>query len=84
MNKADGRKGADESLIVKEERHRLVAAIATLSQKERDILGLKYAAGKTNRAIAVIVEQSESNVGVIIHRSVEKLRIQLGAKEASK
>lgn len=67
----------ESELIDNEQRDRLLAALATLSEKERDILGLKFAGGKTNRAIAACTGQSESNVGVLAHRAIIKLRRRL-------
>lgn len=74
----------EQALIGGEERERLLAAIASLPEKDRDILGLKYAAGKTNRAIAGLTGRSESNVGVIIHRAIGKLRRRMLAEEENK
>lgn len=70
----------EKMMIVDEERDGLMNAIASLTARERDILGLKFAAGKTNRAIAAVVGQSESNVGVIVHRAMGKLRAELEEK----
>ncbi|MEN8008226.1 MAG: sigma-70 family RNA polymerase sigma factor [Candidatus Krumholzibacteriota bacterium] len=68
-------------LIGDEERDHLLAAVQALPERERDILSLKFAGGRTNRAIAELVGQSESNVGVIVHRALGKLRNRLGAGE---
>jgi RNA polymerase sigma-70 factor (ECF subfamily) len=48
--------------------------MAVLPEREREILALKYGAGATNRAIADVAGLSESNVGTIIHRTVQLLR----------
>jgi RNA polymerase sigma-70 factor, ECF subfamily len=53
---------------------RLTALFAELPEREREVLALKYGAGATNRAIAEITGLSESNVGTILHRSVQSLR----------
>lgn len=71
-------------LIGDEERVRLLAAVQELPERERDVLGLKFAGGRTNRAIAALVGQSESNIGVIIHRALGKLRLRLEAEEESR
>ncbi len=71
-------------MIVDEERDCLMAAIARLSPRERDIIGLKFAGGKTNRSIATVIGISESNIGVIVHRAMEKLRAELKDLEAQK
>lgn len=53
---------------------RLRALLGALSERERELLALKYGAGATNRAIATITGLSESNVGTILHRTVGALR----------
>ena len=55
---------------------RLAALTATLPERERELLALKYGAAMTNRAIARLTELSESNVGTILSRTVERLRAQ--------
>ena len=68
---------ADEALIRKERKHRLLVAVDRLGQRERDILALKFGAGHTNRQISRLTGLTESNVGVILHRAVRKLRNDL-------
>jgi RNA polymerase sigma-70 factor (ECF subfamily) len=53
---------------------RLRALLGALPERERELLALKYGAGATNRAIAKLTGLSESNVGTILHRTVEALR----------
>ena len=53
---------------------RLASLLATLPERERELLSLKYGAGMTNRAIASVTGLSESNVGTILHRAVRTLR----------
>lgn len=60
----------------REERQRLAAYLAGLADREREVLGLKFAAGLTNREIAAVLRLSESNVGQIVHRAIVKLRQQ--------
>ncbi|HET9233619.1 MAG TPA: sigma-70 family RNA polymerase sigma factor, partial [Candidatus Eisenbacteria bacterium] len=67
-----------ERTVVAEEEHRhLAAALAHLPDRDRDVLGLKFASGLTNREIARITKLTESNVGVIVYRAVARLREQL-------
>jgi RNA polymerase sigma-70 factor (ECF subfamily) len=54
--------------------NRLAALLAQLPDRERELLSLKYGAGATNREIARVTGLSESNVGTILHRSVQTLR----------
>jgi RNA polymerase sigma factor (sigma-70 family) len=71
----------EQLLIGNEEKERLLSAIAELPEKERDILALKYAAGKSNRIIADITGLGESNIGVIVHRAIAKLRGRMLVEE---
>lgn len=75
------RKSLDPSpeiaLSAREEERHLAAALARLSDRERDLLGLKFAAGFTNREIARMTRLKESHVGVIVYRAVGRLRKDL-------
>ena len=53
---------------------RLGSLTASLSDRERELVALRYGAGLSNRAIAPLVGLSESNVGTILHRTVQTLR----------
>jgi len=55
---------------------RLAKLTAHLSERQREILALKYGAAVSNRLIARITGLSESNVGTLLQRMVEKLRSQ--------
>ena len=52
---------------------RLAALLGGLEERERELIALKYGAGLTNRAIAGITGLSESNVGTIVQRGVQRL-----------
>jgi RNA polymerase sigma-70 factor (TIGR02952 family) len=71
----------EEVTIHSETRAELLTAVARLSDRERDLIALKFAAGLTNRRIAELTGLSESNVGVILYRAVRRLRAKLSAKE---
>jgi RNA polymerase sigma-70 factor (ECF subfamily) len=67
-----------EQVAVENESHTaLLAAITCLSDRERDLIALKFAAGLTNRHIAELSGLSESNVGVSLFRAMRKLRAEL-------
>ncbi len=57
---------------------RLSILLAQLEDRERELVALKYGAGLTNRDIARLSELSESNVGVILHRTLQTLRSKMG------
>ncbi|MBI3970977.1 MAG: sigma-70 family RNA polymerase sigma factor [Chloroflexi bacterium] len=48
--------------------------LAQLPPRERELIELKYGAALTNRAIARLTGLSESNVGTLLHRTVQRLR----------
>lgn len=64
----------EEHCIRGEDQAELLAALTGLSERQRDLLGLKFAAGLTNRRIAEITGLSEENVGVILFRALHRLR----------
>jgi RNA polymerase sigma-70 factor (ECF subfamily) len=70
--------GPEDITIQREREAGLLAAIARLGERERDLLGLKFAGRFNNRQIAEISGLSESNVAVILHRTIERLRKELG------
>lgn len=67
----------DEKMIKKDTNEKLLAAIRKLSEKERNIVAMKYAAGLKNSEIAALLDISDSNVGVVLHRSLRKLQKHL-------
>lgn len=70
-----------EAAVAAGEVHRQLArALATLSERERDVLGLKFGAGLTNREIAHISGLREAHVGIVVFRAVGRLRRQLALK----
>jgi RNA polymerase sigma-70 factor, ECF subfamily len=55
---------------------RLAQLTRHLPERNRELLALKYGAALNNRLIARITGLSESNVGTVLQRTVEKLRAQ--------
>jgi RNA polymerase sigma-70 factor (ECF subfamily) len=53
---------------------RLSVLLARLADRERELVALKYGAGLTNRTIAQLSGLTESNVGVILYRTIQTLR----------
>ncbi len=52
----------------------LARLLCELPTREAELIALKYGAGLTNRAIAQLTGLSESNVGTILHRTVQQLK----------
>ena len=71
----------EKAMIDDETRSELLAAVAGLTARERDLIALKFAAGMTYRRIAELTGLSQTNVGVILYRAVRRLRAELSAKE---
>jgi RNA polymerase sigma-70 factor (ECF subfamily) len=55
---------------------RLAQLTAHLSDRAQELIALKYGAALNNRMIARITGLSESNVGTVLQRTVDKLRSQ--------
>ena len=55
----------------------LARCLTDLSERERDVIGLRFIAELRNREIASLVRTSEGNVAKIIHRTLRKLRVSL-------
>jgi RNA polymerase sigma-70 factor (ECF subfamily) len=73
LDRSTGRTPEDD-LTIDSDMERLAALTAELPERERELLALKYGAAINNRLIAQLTGLSESNVGSILHRAVEKLR----------
>ena len=72
-----------EELVCQDEQiQQLLALITQLSSQERDLLALKFGAGLTNRRIAELSGLTESNVGVMVYRTIRKLRDQFSNGES--
>jgi RNA polymerase sigma-70 factor (ECF subfamily) len=56
------------------EADKLARLLATLADRDRELLALRYGAGLSNREIARASGLSESNVGTILHRAIAALR----------
>jgi RNA polymerase sigma factor (sigma-70 family) len=70
----------EERLISTEAQKKLLAALSQISDRDRDLLSLKFAARLTNRRIAEITGLSDNNVGIILYRAIHKLRVLFDEK----
>jgi RNA polymerase sigma-70 factor, ECF subfamily len=66
----------EEQVLTHLEHTRLNALLDDLPDRERELVALKYGAGFNNRQIARLTNLSETNVGSILYRTVQKLRSQ--------
>jgi RNA polymerase sigma-70 factor (ECF subfamily) len=68
-------------LVQSQEVTALRRALEQLSDREQEIIRLRFVAGLTNRAIARMMGLREGNVAVILFRALRKLRRILGEGE---
>jgi RNA polymerase sigma-70 factor (ECF subfamily) len=71
-----GGRSPEDAAVFESDAARLKALLEGLSERDRELVSLKYGAGMTNRDIAAATGLSESNVGTILYRAVETLRRQ--------
>lgn len=55
---------------------RLLHLLATLPERERELIALKYGADLSTREIAGVLRLTETNVSTLLHRIVGKLRAE--------
>ena len=89
--KSAGRRAAEPAALVEADaadatiaRLELRAAVATLSQDERDLLALRYGADLAAGDVARILGERTNTVEVALHRVMTKLRDRLGATSTSR
>jgi len=70
--------GPEETAIRGSEAAALVTALRRLNKRERNLVALKYGAGLRNKEIAELSSLSERHVGVILSRTLSKLKKMLG------
>lgn len=66
-----------EALMRREELARLGAALATLADREQELLRLKFVGGLGNQEIAQVLQLRPGHVAVLLYRSLHKLRARL-------
>lgn len=71
------RKTPENIVEIAEANDKLSNALNTLNIRERNIVALKFGAELKNKEIAEILDLTESNVGVILYRTMKKLKREL-------
>ena len=64
----------EDDAVRRSDTARLAELLRELPDREREVMAMKYGADLNNRAIAKATGLSESNVGTIVHRTVQMLR----------
>ena len=59
----------------------LADAASRLSERDRELIALRYGAGLTGRQIGAMLDMSRNAVDVAVHRAAERLREALGEPE---
>jgi len=81
LNARDSSQPTPEQAAADTERQvRLARAIAKLSRRQRDVIGMKFGAGLTNREIAAVTGLKEGYVAVLIQRALARLKARLEAQ----
>lgn len=71
-----------EGIVVTAETNaKLSKALDTLDKRERNIVALKFGANIKNKDIAQVLDITESNVGVILYRTMKKLKVEMEREE---
>ena len=73
----------EDEALRREEWRRLVSHLAMLSDRERELIGLRFAGGLSHREVGQVVGLSEANVAQIVHRAVARLRARFDAEEVN-
>lgn len=71
----------ESTVLISEANDELSMALNILNKRERNIVALKFGANLKNKEIAEILDISESNVGVILYRTMRKLKKEMEREE---
>jgi RNA polymerase sigma-70 factor (ECF subfamily) len=70
----------EDTLIFTQDKEQVLLVLQSLEPRAREIIALKFGGPLTNRQIAELTKLSEQNVGIILYRSLLKLRTLLEAR----
>jgi RNA polymerase sigma factor (sigma-70 family) len=69
----------EEVVIRAQDKEQVLLVLQSLDKRSREILALKFGGELSNREIAELTGLSENNIGVILYRSLLKLRTLLSS-----
>jgi len=76
-NVADRLPSVEQGLDREQQWEAILRQVAQLSEREQEIIGLKFGAGISNRKIAKLMGLGENHVAVILYRAMRELRREL-------
>ncbi len=71
---ADKRATPEQQVVAEEGDRFLLCALEKLPERERRIVSMKYFMGISNKEIAEAMDMTATNVGVVLHRTLSKLK----------
>lgn len=77
MNLISKEKTPEDLFLTKESNEWLFKVLNTLDDRERNIISLKFGGNLKNTEIAKLLNITEGNVGVILYRSMKKLKKEI-------
>jgi RNA polymerase sigma-70 factor (ECF subfamily) len=79
----DGDPSPEQDMVRKEQTARMLECLDTLSERQQEILTLRFAGQLTNREIARVLEMNERTVSVTILRALRRLRQMLAESDGT-
>lgn len=73
----DNHNSPEKHMVKQFENEKLLKAVESLNENEKTAVAYKYGAGLKNNEIADMMNISSSNVGVVLFRSMKKLKLLL-------
>ncbi|MCT4592832.1 MAG: sigma-70 family RNA polymerase sigma factor [Anaeromicrobium sp.] len=70
-------KTPEDMVLTGEANDKLLKALNMLSIRDRNIVALKFGANLKNKEIAELLDITESNVGIILYRTMKKLKKEI-------
>jgi RNA polymerase sigma-70 factor (ECF subfamily) len=81
VERAHGDAGPDEIVVIRQELDAVGAALATLTDEQREALALRFFGGLSAREAAVAMGKQEGTVRGLTFRAIGALRRQLGVED---
>lgn len=67
----------EDAAIARDEERILLAHLSQLSEREREVIGLKFVVSLSNREIARVLQIPEGTVSSLLYRALRRLRVAL-------